>query len=101
MFMFTTSVYHRYSFEEEGFLKESGSFASALFLSVANLLLTRYANFVYLSLDTHWLISTYLLRFRLQASLLVGMVCVLSSVVCIVQGRLLVAFLTAGLNINP
>ncbi len=53
----------------------SVDFASALFLSAANLLLIRYANFVYLGLDAHWLISTYLLRVRLQASLLVGMVC--------------------------
>ncbi len=40
--------------------------ASALFLSAAYLLLTRYANFVYIGLDAHWLISTYKLQARLQ-----------------------------------
>ncbi len=52
------------------------------------------------ALDAHWLISTYQLRARLQASLLVGIVCVLSSLECNLY-RLLVASLTAALNIVP
>ncbi len=52
------------------------------------------------ALDAYWLISTYQLRARLQASLLVGIVCVLSSLVCNLY-RLLVASLRAGLNIVP
>ncbi len=51
-------------------------------------------------LDAHWLISTYQLRACLQASLLVEIVCVLSSLVCNLY-RLFVASLTAGLNIVP
>ncbi len=43
-------------------------FASVLFFSAAYLLLTRYANFIYLGWDAHWLISTYQLQARLQAS---------------------------------
>ncbi len=52
------------------------------------------------ALDAHWLISTYQLRARLQASLFVGIVCVLSSLEYNLY-RLLVASLTAGLNIVP
>ncbi len=53
------------------------------------------------ALDAHWLISTYQLRVRLQASLLVGIVCVCSIFASVYLYRLLVASLTAGLDNVP